>query len=115
MKRCMTPRAPSRASRLPFDHRDPRHYNASVIQRLRSLRTLFAETVSGPDRNPTRASAKRRPAATEAASKIHDDQLAHGEIEAIADVPEPTHEEVMKPLQETLRGLGIFEQQTKLP
>jgi hypothetical protein len=95
-------------SGVRFDHRDPRHHNASVIQRLRSLRSLFEETVASPQHKATRDIAKRRLAATVAAIAMYEGQLARGEVQVIPDVVEPTHDEVMQKLQERLQNLGII-------
>lgn len=90
-----------------FDHRDPRHHDASVIQRLRSLRVLFAEVVGSPDHKETRAIARRRLKATEAAIQLYESSVARGEIGEIADVQEPTHAENLRKIQEMLARRGI--------
>ena len=88
-----------------FDHRDPKHHNASVIQRLRSQRDFFQGLADSPAHKESRGVIKRRLKLTLKAIEIYDSAIAKGQLDEIADVSEPTHEEVMKALQERLRAL----------
>jgi hypothetical protein len=87
-----------------FDHRDPGYYNASVIQRLRSLRNFFAGLVKSPDHKASRNIIKTRFKAVEESLAIYDAQIASGQIEEIPDSPEPTLEESLAAIQKRLEG-----------
>ncbi|WP_278469673.1 hypothetical protein [Gimesia maris] len=90
---------------LRFDHRDPQHQNASLIQRLRSQRDFFEGFVNSPDHKESRSIIKRRLQGTLQAIEKYDRLVAAGTIAPIEDAPEQTGAELADQLEEKLKDI----------
>jgi hypothetical protein len=88
-----------------FDHRDPGQHNASLIQRLRSLRELFGELADSPDHRASRGIIRRRLQGTEQAIEKYESLVAQGAIDPADDAPQPTGGDIADQLEAKLKDL----------